>query len=116
MTEKQIEAVKALNEIKELIQKLGNNQRAELVVLLEKAYQIGFEMPVKILEYADGRTVLNTVGHKLTLDVFLTEINHIKEGYVNIENYKFQPIASILKLMIGVTDYGISQLDEILTQ
>ncbi len=110
-----ISAIKKLEMIREEILKSNYLNFPEKLELLENAYQISSNAPLRIITRQDGKNISNVQEREHTLKMLGNEIVYgHKIAKKQFEFWKFQVVSTIVMLMVSISDGGLYEINKIL--
>jgi len=112
-----ISAIKKIEMVREKILKSNCLDFPKKLELLENAYLISSNAPLRITTRLDGKNISNVQERLHTLKMLRNEIviGH-KIAKEQFDSWKFQVVSTIVMLMVSISDGGLYEIDKILKE
>jgi len=117
MEENKIISIKKLDNIRKEILNSNFQDFPKKIDLLESAYQISLNAPLRIITRPDGIKFDNGYEREHTLSMFRHDIEYIKTMKSDeFKFWQFQTVATMVMLMNSISDGGLYEIEQILKQ
>jgi len=108
-------AIKQLDSIRKKILNSNIQEFPQKLSLLEDAYQIGLNAPIRVMTRLDGVKINNQIERNHILSMLRHEIDYIQsKNYGNFDFIQFQVVSTIIMLMISISDESLTEIDGVL--
>lgn len=110
-----ISAIRQLDSIRNEILNSNIKEFPQKLSLLEDAYQIGSNAPIRVMTRLDGITINNQSERNHILSMLRHEIDYIhSKNYGDFDYIQFDVVSTLVMLMVSISDGGLTEIDDIL--